>query len=69
MAEQALDFIRAGEVLASAGTAQSGFQDALFGSGVVLWVVGVFGAVYGIVYRVAGSGQAGGCGSVLAIAY
>ena len=44
----------AGFLLTSAGTAQSGFQDVLFGSGVVLWVVGVLGAVYGIVYRLAG---------------
>jgi hypothetical protein len=44
----------AGFLLTSAGTAQNGFQDALFGPGVVLWVVGVLGAVYGIVYRLAG---------------
>ena len=43
-----------GLVLTSASTAQSGLQDALFGSGIVLWVTGVFGSVYCIVRRLAG---------------
>jgi DMSO reductase anchor subunit len=44
----------AGFVLTSTGTAPSGFQDALFGSGILLWVVGIFGSVYCIVRRIAG---------------
>ena len=35
-------------------TSTSGFQDAQFGSGILLWVVGVFGAVYCIVRRLWG---------------
>jgi len=44
----------AGFVLAFAGPAQIGFQDVLFGSGILLWVVAVFGAVYCIVRRITG---------------
>ena len=46
--------IAAGFVLTSTSGNVSGFQDALFGSGVLLWVIGVFGAVYCIVRRAAG---------------
>jgi len=35
-------------------TSASGFQDAQLGSGILLWVVGVFGAVYCIVRRLWG---------------
>ena len=38
---------------ASSATA-SGLQDVLFGSGILLWIVGVFGTVYCIVRRLAG---------------
>lgn len=43
-----------GFVLAATGTYASGFQDAQFGAGILLWFVGVFGAVYCIVSRLAG---------------
>ena len=44
----------AGFLLTSASSAASGLQDVLFGSGILLWIVGVFGTVYCIVRRLAG---------------
>ena len=38
---------------ASSSTA-SGLQDVLFGSGILLWIAGVFGTIYCIVRRIAG---------------
>jgi hypothetical protein len=46
--------IVAGFLLTSASSNLGVFQDGLFGSGILLWVVGIFGAVYGLVYRLAG---------------
>jgi len=46
--------LTAGFVLTMVGTTQSGSQDILFGSGIALWVTGVFGSVYCIVRRLAG---------------
>ena len=44
----------AGFLLTATGTSATGFQDAQFGSGILLWIVGVFGAVYCVVRRLAG---------------
>jgi hypothetical protein len=44
----------AGFVLTSGSSGLNNFQDVLFGSGVLLWVVGVFGAGYCTVRRLAG---------------
>ena len=44
----------AGFVLTSVNSRQNSFQDALFGSGVLLWIVGAFGATYSIARRLAG---------------
>lgn len=46
-----------GFFLASASTSltsPSGFQDLLFGFGVLLWIIGVLGTVYAVVNRLAG---------------
>ena len=48
----------AGFVLTSANSGLNSFQDALFGSGVLLWIVGAFGATYCIARRLAGSNAA-----------
>jgi len=45
----------AGFLLTSASSSTaSELQDVLFGSGILLWIVGVFGTVYCIVRRLAG---------------
>ena len=46
--------VLAGFLLTSLSSAAGGLQDVLFGSGILLWTVGVFGTVYCIVRRIAG---------------
>lgn len=43
-----------GFILTSIGPSSGAFADVLFGSGILLWIIGVLGTVYWIVNRLAG---------------